>query len=123
MLNIAIAGAAGRMGRALIEACSQTKESRLSVALERPGSAAIGADAGELAGLGKLGFAITDDLTAQLDRFDVLIDFTRPEATLAYLEICRHGGKRMVIGTSGFDATGRNQIAAAANQIAVVFAP
>ena len=123
MLNIAIAGAAGRMGRALIEACSQIKELRLSVALERPGSAAIGTDAAELAGLGKLGFAITDDLTAQLGRFDVLIDFTRPEATLAYLEICHRAGKRMVIGTTGFDAAGKKRIAAAANEIAIVFAP
>src|SRR5713226_10527603 len=123
MLNIAIAGAAGRMGRTLIEACSQTKVLRLLAALERPDSAAIGTDAGELVGLGKLGVAVTDNLTAELDHFDVLIDFTRPEATLAYLEICRHAGKRMVIGTTGFDAAGKKQIAAAADQIAIVFAP
>jgi 4-hydroxy-tetrahydrodipicolinate reductase len=123
MLNIAIAGAAGRMGRTLIEACSQTQALRLSAALERSGSPAIGTDAGELAGLGNLGVAVTDNLTAESDRFDVLIDFTRPEATLANLEICRRAGKRMVIGTTGFDAAGKKQIAAAANEIAIVFAP
>ncbi len=122
MLNIAIAGAAGRMGRSLIEACRDQVGLRLAAALERPGSA-IGADAGELAGVGRNGVVIGQDLSAVLDRFDVLMDFTRPEVTLGYLEVCRKAGKRLVIGTTGFDDAGKQTIAAAAKDIAIVFAP
>ena len=122
MLNIAITGAAGRMGRSLIEACRDQAGLRLAAALERPGSA-IGADAGELAGVGRNGVVIGQDLSAVLDRFDVLMDFTRPEVTLGYLEVCRKAGKRLVIGTTGFDDAGKKMIAAAAKDIAIVFAP
>ncbi len=123
MLNIAITGAAGRMGRSLIEACRDHAGLRLAAALERPGSSAIGMDAGELAGVGRNGVAIGQDLSAVLGQFDVLIDFTRPEVTLGYLDSCRKAGKRLVIGTTGFDDAGKNAIAAAAKDIAIVFAP
>jgi 4-hydroxy-tetrahydrodipicolinate reductase len=123
MTRIAISGVSGRMGRALIEACHRGQGLRLAVALDRPGSAALGRDAGELAGLGKLGVKIGDDLRAVLGDFDVLVDFTRPEATLAYLDTCRAAGKKVVIGTTGFDAAGKERIAAAAKDTAVVFAP
>src|SRR4051794_5434795 len=101
MTKIAITGAAGRMGRTLIEACTKQDGLRLTVALERPGSSVIGTDAGELAGIGKVGVAVTDKLNGP--DFDVLVDFTRPEATLANLNYCRRAHKRMVIGTTGFD--------------------
>jgi len=123
MVNIAVAGAAGRMGRALLEACGQMEGVRCTAALVRPGSEFIGADAGQLIGAGSLGVTISADLSQALDEFDILIDFTRPEVTLANLEWCRTAGKRMVIGTTGFSAQQKAEISQAAEEIAVVFAP
>lgn len=123
MTRVAITGAAGRMGRTLIEACRQAADVELAAAIERPGSAAIGVDAGELAGIGTVGVPVVDDLAAVVSEFDVLIDFTRPEATLANLEICRKAGRRMVIGTTGFTPEQKQQIAAAAADISIVLAP
>lgn len=123
MTRIAITGAAGRMGRSLIEACQQADGMEVSVALEHPESSLLGSDAGDLAGIGKLGVTVGCDLAAVTDDFDVLIDFTRPEPTLANLEICRKAGRRMVIGTTGFSDKQRQQIATAANDVAIVFAP
>lgn len=123
MTRIAITGAAGRMGRVLIEACHQSEGLRLGAAIERPGSTMIGADAGELAGIGRLGVEVVENLSSVLDAFDVLVDFTRPEVTLNNLALCREAGKRMVIGTTGFDEAGKQAIREAANDIAIVFAP
>ena len=94
MTRIAITGAAGRMGRSLIEACQQTSGVDITVALEHPDSSLLGSDAGELVGVGKLGVLVGAELAAVVDDFDVLIDFTRPEPTLANLEICRQAGRR-----------------------------
>ena len=123
MTRIAITGAAGRMGRSLIEACHSTDGLEVTVALEHPDSSLLGSDAGELAGVGRLGVSVGADLAAVNGDFDVLIDFTRPAATLANLAACRTAGRRMVIGTTGFSDEERAQIAAAAGEIAVVFAP
>ena len=123
MTRIAITGAAGRMGRTLIEACRQTDGLAFTVALEHPDSSLIGGDAGELAGIGRNGVCVGADLVAVANDFDVLIDFTRPEATLANLEVCRAARRRMVIGTTGFTETQRADIAAAARDIGIVFAP
>jgi 4-hydroxy-tetrahydrodipicolinate reductase len=123
MTRIAITGAAGRMGRTLIEACQQTDGLDLTVALEHPDSSLVGSDAGELVGTGKLGVLVGADLASVSNNFDVLIDFTRPEPTLANLEICRQAGRRMVIGTTGFSEAQKAQIQAAAQEIGVVFAP
>lgn len=123
MTRIAIAGAAGRMGKALVEACAQAEGARFTCAVERPGSPAVGQDAGVLAGTPANGVIVGDDLGAKLDAFDVLIDFTRPEPALAHLEICRRAGKRVVIGTTGFTAEQRTQIDAAASDIVIVLAP
>jgi 4-hydroxy-tetrahydrodipicolinate reductase len=120
--RIAIAGAAGRMGHALIEACLATQGLTLTAALEAAGNPAIGRDAGELAGQGACGVQVADSL----DRcavFDVLVDFTRPEPTLAHLAWCRTHARRMVIGTTGFDAAGKAAIESAARDIGIVFAP
>lgn len=119
--KIAIVGAAGRMGRALTQATATADGLALAAALERPGSDAIGCDAGELAGIGGNGVRIAADLAAA--EFDVLIDFTRPDATLANLAVCAKRGRRMVIGTTGFDDAGRARIEAAAREIPIVFAP
>jgi len=123
MTRIAISGVSGRMGRALVEGCHQGQGMRLGAALDRAGSPAIGSDAGEVSGLGRVGVAVGEDLGALLGQFDVLVDFTRPEASLGYLEICRKAGKKLVIGTTGFDAAGKAAITAAAKDIAIVFAP
>ena len=123
MTRIAITGAAGRMGRSLIEACRQTDGMDVSVALEHPQSSLLGSDAGELAGIGRIGVPVGADLAAVTADFDVLIDFTRPGPSLDNLDICRMAGRRMVIGTTGFTAAQQQQIATAANDIAIVFAP
>jgi 4-hydroxy-tetrahydrodipicolinate reductase len=123
MTRIAITGAAGRMGRSLIEACQQVDGLDVTVALEHPEHPLLGSDAGDLAGIGKLGVMLGADLAAVTDAFDVLIDFTRPQPTLANLELCRQAGRRMVIGTTGFSDAERARIAAAATDIGIVFAP
>ena len=109
------------MGRVLIQAVTETEGFDLSAALARKGSSMLGVDAGELAGVGKLNVPITHDLKAAT--FDVLIDFTRPEASLENLAICREAGKHIVIGTTGFDDAGKQKITEAGNDIGVVFAP
>ncbi|HRK84990.1 MAG TPA: 4-hydroxy-tetrahydrodipicolinate reductase [Alcaligenes faecalis] len=120
-MRIAIAGADGRMGRMLIEAVLNQEGLTLAVALDRPGAASIGQDAGAF--LGKTtGVAITDNLAA-LAQADCLIDFTRPEGTLTHLQACREHGTRLVIGTTGFSDEEKQQIQAAAQEIAIVFAP
>ena len=123
MIRIAIAGAAGRMGRTLIEACAQAKQVVCTAASEQCDQACIGLDAGEMVGVGRLNVTIGPDLAAHSDQFDVLIDFTRPEAVLKHLELCRSASKAMVIGTTGFSASQKTAIAAAAEQIALVAAP
>ncbi|KGT89596.1 4-hydroxy-tetrahydrodipicolinate reductase [Enterobacter cancerogenus] len=121
-IRIAIVGAPGRMGRNLIQAVQQAEGVALGAALARSGSSLLGADAGELAGIGKTGITVTDDLLKVVNDFDVLIDFTRPEGTLEYLAFCRKHKKAMVIGTTGFDEAGKEAIRAAAEEIGIVFA-
>lgn len=123
MIHIAIAGAAGRMGRNLLDACQQAENLQCTVASDHPDSPFIGADAGEVASIGRLSMPIVADLTAWLDRFEVLIDFTRPAATLAHLALCRNAGKAIVIGTTGFSTEQKAEIVAAAQMIPIVFAP
>jgi 4-hydroxy-tetrahydrodipicolinate reductase len=121
-IRIAIVGAPGRMGRNLIQAAQQAEGVALGAALARSGSSLLGVDAGELAGIGKTGVIVTDDLLQVVNDFDVLIDFTRPEGTLEYLAFCRQHQKEMVIGTTGFDEAGKAAIRAAAEEIGIVFA-
>ena len=121
-LKIAVAGASGRMGRMLVEAVSAAADCRLAGALDIAGSAAIGQDAAAFLGR-PCGVAITDDLRAGLAGADVLIDFTRPEGTLAHLAVCAELGVKAVIGTTGFGDDGKRAIAAHAERIAIVLAP
>jgi 4-hydroxy-tetrahydrodipicolinate reductase len=123
MLNIGVTGAAGRMGRTLITACTQHSDIRLAAAIERPGSSLLGSDAGDLAGLGRLDVSLVDSLEDVIGTIDTLIDFTRPEATLANLSLCVRHGKNIVIGTTGFEPEQKQQIRDAAGCIGVVFAP
>ncbi|MCL7720434.1 4-hydroxy-tetrahydrodipicolinate reductase [Actinobacillus pleuropneumoniae] len=120
-LKIGIVGAGGRMGRNLITAVQNAEGVELGAAFERKGSSLVGADAGEVAGIGATGVKISDDLN-QNTNFDVLIDFTRPEGTLEHIKFCVANGKKMVIGTTGFDDAGKQAIQTAAEQISIVFA-
>lgn len=121
-LKVVIAGCSGRMGRALLTAVQESQDCDLFAALERTGSQYIGHDAGVLSGT-PCGTAINDDLELALQGADVLIDFTRPEATLAHLEVCRRFGVNMIVGTTGFSATEKIQLEAGAADIGIVFAP
>lgn len=123
MRRIAVIGAAGRMGKTLIEAIGQAEGALLTAAIERPESSLVGSDAGELAGIGRNAVVVQDSLRKVLDDFDVLIDFTHPSTTLVNLELCREAGKAMVIGTTGFTDEQKQLLAAAAADIPVVFAP
>lgn len=121
--RIAVAGAAGRMGRTLVRAVAEDGELQLGAAVERPGARELGADAGDLAGVGALGVPVVDAVAAVLDGFDTLIDFTVPQATLGALDACRAAGKGMVIGTTGFDEAGLGRIRQAAQSIPILMAP
>lgn len=121
-LGMTIAGASGRMGRALLEAVSQAPDMHLFAGLDRADSAFVGRDAGELIGL-QLGARITASVEAAIAGSQCLIDFTRPEATLDYLPVCVVHQVPVVIGTTGFDAAGKVVIQQAAEHIPVVFAP
>ena len=122
MLKIGIVGAGGRMGRQLIQAVNHAEGVILGAAFERKGSSLVGADAGELAGVGTLGVVVTDDLASQINQFDLLIDFTRPEGTLEHIAFCVAHNKKMVIGTTGFDDAGKQAIKSASEKISIVFA-
>ncbi|ARU95185.1 4-hydroxy-tetrahydrodipicolinate reductase [Tatumella citrea] len=121
-IRIGIVGASGRMGRQLIEATLLASGASLGAVVVRQGSSLVGCDAGELASASKTGVLVTDNLLKVKDDFDVLIDFTRPEATLEYLEFCQNHKKAMVIGTTGFDEAGKQAIRSASQHVPIVFA-
>jgi 4-hydroxy-tetrahydrodipicolinate reductase len=120
--RIAIAGASGRMGQMLIEAIRASDDCLLTGALDVASSPALGADATAFLGR-QSGVAITSDLSIGLSNAQVLIDFTRPEGTLAHLRVCRELGVNVVIGTTGFNDAQKAEITAAAKDIAIVMAP
>jgi 4-hydroxy-tetrahydrodipicolinate reductase len=121
-LRIAVAGANGRMGRMLIEAISQSEDCVLTGALGLADSPELGQDASAFLGRTS-GVLITSDLHAGLANAQILIDFTRPEGTLAHLAVCRELGVKMVIGTTGFSESQKAQIAEHAQHLALVMAP
>ncbi|NOQ93497.1 MAG: 4-hydroxy-tetrahydrodipicolinate reductase, partial [Methylophaga sp.] len=121
--RIAINGAAGRMGRCLIQAVEQTEGLELSAAIDRAESSLIGADAGELAGVGTLGVVLTADVEAATAISDVIIDFTLPEVTMALLPHCTANNCRLVIGTTGFSSEQKEAIDNAAQHVSMVLAP
>lgn len=122
MRRIAVMGAAGRMGKALIEAVQMAPGAGLTAAVHRAESSLVGADAGELAGIGRIGVPLSGDLDRVVDEFDVLIDFTHPSVTLKNLAFCRKAGKAMIIGTTGFTADEKLRLAEAGKDIPIVFA-
>lgn len=121
-LKVVIAGCSGRMGHALLDSVFSDADLVLHGALDRTGNPQLGHDAGEQ--FGKLsGVKLTDDIDAALNGADVLVDFTRPEASMVYLEACRKARVALVIGTTGFAATEKQAIDAASKDIPIVFAP
>ncbi|MFC0174006.1 4-hydroxy-tetrahydrodipicolinate reductase [Vibrio comitans] len=123
VVRIAVAGAAGRMGRNLVKATNVMEQATLGAANERPQSSLIGVDVGELSGEGKLDVALVDDFSKVVDEFDVIVDFTAPENTLANLELCKQHGKAIVIGTTGFTESQKQQISDYAKTVSIVMAP
>jgi 4-hydroxy-tetrahydrodipicolinate reductase len=121
MTRIAIAGVAGRMGRNLVLACSETDDIELTQALEREHSPALGSDSGILAGIPANQVPINARLDA--DAFDILIDFTHPTATARHVDFCSRHGKKMVVGTTGCDAELEQKMVGAGKNIAIVYAP
>ena len=122
MTRIAVTGAAGRMGKTLIEAVANAEGVELTAAIERPESSLIGVDAGELAGLGKNGVVVVSDLSQIIDQFDVLIDFTAPVATVSNAAMCQQAGKKIVVGTTGFNDQQKAEVLLIAEGTAVCMA-
>ena len=118
--RIGILGAGGRMGRMLIQAVHQAGY-QLAAAVERPESSLLGADAGELAGVGKLNVAVVDSLEKVIDQCDAVIDFSTPQATAQHVDICRKAGVAIVIGTTGLSDDQKQQLNDAAQDIRVVY--
>lgn len=123
MVKIAIAGAAGRMGRNLVKATHHNSDAQVGAGSERPESSLVGVDVGELCGEGRFDIALVDDLSKAVADFDVIIDFTAPASTLANIELCKQYGKKLVIGTTGFSEEEKTIIDEAAKEIAIVMAP
>ena len=121
-INVGVIGAGGRMGRMLIEAVQENPQTTLNAAIERQGSSLVGADAGEVAAIGRLDVQIVDDLKAVINDIDVLIDFSLPDATEQNMQICAANKVAMVIGTTGFNEQQEQVLAEASKQIAIVYA-
>ena len=121
-IKVGVIGAGGRMGRMLIEAVHDNAQTTLNAAIERQGSSLVGADAGEVAAIGRLKVQIVDDLTAIINDIDVLIDFSLPDATEQNMQICAANKVAMVIGTTGFNAQQEQVLKEASKQIAIVYA-
>ena len=122
-MKIAVAGVNGRMGRCIVEACETGEDINFSAATVKPGSELVGIDAGELLGLGPMNIPLVGDLAQSVNQFDILIDFTQPEASMENLSVCVQHHRGMIIGTTGFNPAQIQQIEAAAETIPIVFAP
>ncbi|WP_299180049.1 4-hydroxy-tetrahydrodipicolinate reductase [uncultured Neptuniibacter sp.] len=123
MIKVAVTGAAGRMGKANIEAIQMAEGIELGAAIVEPDSTLIGVDAGEMAGVGKLNVAVVGSLQDAVSDFDVLIDFTAPEVTLKNVEFCANNGKKIVIGTTGLNDEQKAVLEQQSVKTAIVFAP
>ena len=123
MIRVAVAGAAGRMGRALVQAIDAAEGLTLGAGFEHESSSALGQDAGELAAVGNLGVALSSDPIAEIDSFDVVIDFTTPAATLGLAQVCADANKAMVIGTTGFSEEQLQILRAHQDKIAMFTSP
>lgn len=122
MINVGVIGAGGRMGRMLIEAIQDNPQTILTAAIERQGSSLVGADAGEVAAVGRLDVKIVDDLRLVINKIDVLIDFSLPVATEQNMQVCAEHNVAMVIGTTGFNEQQEQVLVKASEQVAIVYA-
>lgn len=122
-MRVAVAGACGRMGKTLVEAVHLHPELTLGAATSLPGDPALGQDVGILCGLPAQQVRLSSDLAAELEHFDVLIDFTSPEATVAHAALCAKHGKKLIVGTTGLNDEQKAALAKAAESTAIVFAP
>jgi 4-hydroxy-tetrahydrodipicolinate reductase len=120
MIKLCVVGAAGRMGQMLVRQIAGHPDCELGAATERAGANTIGKDAGELAGVGRLNVAITDNAEQAIAACQCVIDFTTPSATLRHAEIAAARGVAMVIGTTGMESRHDADIARAAERIAIV---
>lgn len=123
VVRIAIAGAAGRMGRNLVKAAHHNAEASVGAGSERSESSLVGVDVGELCGEGRFDVILVDDLSKVIEEFDVIVDFTVPVSTLANIKLCKRYGKKMIIGTTGFSEEEKQIIDAASKEISIVMAP
>ncbi|MEG3222511.1 4-hydroxy-tetrahydrodipicolinate reductase [Vibrio gigantis] len=123
VVRIAIAGAAGRMGRNLVKAAHHNSEASVGAGSERPESSLVGVDVGELCGEGRFDVALVDDLSKAIEEFDVIVDFTAPVSTLANIELCKRHGKKLIIGTTGFSEEEKQVIDTASKEMPIVMAP
>ena len=122
-IKIIVTGAAGRMGKMIIQTCVKDPDVKIVAGIEQAGSPFLGKDAGETAGVGSLGAVIVDDLAKVVKTCDVVIDFTFPAVTLANLDICSQNGKKMVIGTTGLSTAEVEIVRKAGQSVAVVQSP
>jgi 4-hydroxy-tetrahydrodipicolinate reductase len=121
-IKVGVIGAGGRMGRMLIEAVQNNSKTMLNAAIERQGSSLVGADAGEVAAIGRLDVQIVDNLNSVINDIDVLIDFSLPDATEQNMQVCAEKNVAMVIGTTGFNEAQEQVLAKASEKIAIVYA-
>ena len=121
-IHVAVSGAAGRMGRMLVSSVDSANDLRLTGAVDNPAAAEIGADAGELAGVGHRGVPVAGNIADMAD-FDVLVDFSVATAMLDKLDFCADNGKALVIGTTGFEETGLEAVRRASRTVPIVMAP
>jgi len=123
MTDIIITGAAGRMGRNLLDSVKNTDNANLYAAIERPDGSFIGLDAGEMAGIGNMGKSITGSLEQVASTNNICIDFTLPHVTLNNIKVCVSNGTKMVIGTTGLTDEEKQILVQASKTIPIVFAP
>ena len=121
-IRIGVTGAAGRMGKALIEAVANAEHVQLTAAIERADSSLLGADAGELAGVGKNNVTLVGDIATVINDLDVLIDFTAPMVTLANTKVCAEANKKIIIGTTGFTSEQKTELLAHQSRVAMCVA-
>lgn len=123
MIKCIVTGAAGRMGRRIVDIVLETPGTDVACATERPGHEIVGMDIGDFLGLGKKGCTITDDLRNVIEYGDVVIDFTSPQASLGHMRVAAKSGKAMVVGTTGFGKDDFKEVRKLAKKIPVVLAP
>ena len=123
MIRVAVAGVAGRMGKTLVQAIMEAESLTFTAGFEHAGHPQIGDDVGAVCGMGPLNVALSADPSQHTSDFDVVIDFTVPSATLALADVCASQGKRMVVGTTGFDESQQHALRGFAQKTAIFVSP